>query len=106
MAAKIKTEDSTEILFLYFILHIHNPELHPFPSHRFPIPCKSKRRNTKSKFKKILLELVMKKVQTLPIFAYQPWSLLKQENKQISWANPGCKKLTAESLLERTENNA
>lgn len=64
------------------------------------------RTNTKNKFQKILLELVIKKVQILPIFAYQPWSLLKKENKQISWTNPGCKKLTAESLLERTENNA
>lgn len=80
MEPKIKTEDCVEILFLHFFHHIHNPEwITSISSHRFLIPWKCKRRNTKKEFK-VLLELVMEKVQRLPVFAYQSWPLLKKEN--------------------------
>jgi len=43
---------------------------------------------------KLYKNKVKEEVPILHIFAYQPRSLLKEENKQISQTNLGCKNLT------------
>lgn len=99
---KIEIEECIDILFLHFTHHTHNPQLHPFPSHTFPLPCICKWSDTRKKFETLLES---SQVPILYIFDYQPRFLLKEENKRTSQTDLGCKILTAESLLERIGKN-